>query len=124
MFGIRTTLRIGAVVFGASAVLLVLAPDFFISLLSLPSEGAPLQWSMRMIGVTLVALAGNMWANSSQPDDRRVRSIGVVMALAASGLGLLTLMIPAELSWFTLVYAAVGFAFGLNYTVCLLRGKY
>lgn len=124
MFGIRTTLRIGAVVFGASALLLVLAPDFFISLLNLPSEDASLQWSMRMIGVTLVALAGNMWANSSQPDDLRVRGIGVVMALAASGLGLLTLMIPAELSWFTLAYAAVGFSFGLNYTVCLLREKY
>jgi hypothetical protein len=124
MFGIRTTLRIGSVVFGASALLLVLAPAFFLSLLALPTEDASLQWSMRMIGITLVALAGNMWANSSQPDDLRVRTVGAVMAVAASGLGLLTLMIPAELTWFSWAYAFVGFAFGLNYTICLVREKY
>ena len=45
------------------------------------------------------------------------------MAIVATALGVLTLLIPSGLSWFTLCYAAVGFAFGLNYAVCLLRRR-
>lgn len=124
MFGIRTTLRIGSIVFGFSALLLLLLPEFFLSLLGLPDDDLGLTWSMRMIGITLVALAGNMWANSNQTDDLRVRTVGVVMAISASGLGLLTLLIPAPITWFGGLYALVGFAFGLNYTVCVLRERY
>lgn len=124
MFGIRTTLRIGSIVFGLSAVLLLLAPELFLSLLALPADDLALSWSMRMIGITLVALAGNMWANSNQSDDLRVRTIGVIMAFSASALGMLTLLVPAPLTWFSGVYAMVGFAFGVNYTVCVLREKY
>jgi len=124
MFGVRTTLRIGALVFGLSALLLIIAPDFFLMLLQLDATSAPLVWSMRMIGITLVALAGNMWMNSSNPGDASVRVVGIVMAIAATGLGVLTLLIPTPLGWFTVLYAAVGFAFGVNYLVCLIRKKY
>lgn len=124
MFGIRITLRFGSLVFGASAALLVFLPEFFLALLALPSDEAALTWSMRMIGITLVALAGNMWTNSNQADDLRVRLVGAVMAFSASGLGLLTLMIPAPITWFSVLYAGVGFAFGINYTICLLREKH
>lgn len=123
MFGIRSTLKFGSIVFGLSAVLLVFAPEFFLSLLQLDASSASLVWSMRMIGVTLVALAGNMWMNSTNLSDVAVTRVGVVMAIAATGLGVLTVLIPAPLAWFTLLYAAVGFGFGLNYAVCLLRHK-
>lgn len=124
MFGIRTTLRIGSIVFGLSALLLLLVPEFFLALLALPTDDLALSWSMRMIGITLVALAGNMWANSNQSDDLRVRTVGVIMAFSASALGLLTFLVPAPLTWFSGVYAMVGFAFGVNYSICVLREKY
>ena len=124
MFGVRTTLKIGSVVFGLSALLLLLAPEFFLALLLLDPASAASVWAMRMIGITLVALAGNMWMNSRNPSDASVRIVGIVMAIAATVLGVLTLLIPAPLGWFAVLYAAVGFAFGLNYTVCLLRQKY
>lgn len=124
MFGIRTTLRLGATVFGLSAILLLALPGPFLDLLALYSSSDVLQWSMRMIGITLVALAGNMWMNAQQRDQAAVRRVGWVMTVCATGLGVLTLLIPAELTWFTYAYAAIGFAFGINYIVCLLRQRF
>lgn len=123
MLGIRTTLRIGSVVFGLSALLLILAPEFFLDLLLLDGASAPLQWSMRMIGLTLVALSANMWIVSKTADDSAVTVAGIVMAIVATALGVLTLTVPAGLGWFSIAYAVVGFAFGLNYAVCLLRRR-
>ena len=121
MFGIRSTLKVGAVVFGLSALLLLLLPELFLDLLQLDGQSAPLQWSMRMIGLTLVALAANMWLVSDSVSDRTVTTGAVVMAVVAAGLGWLTLVIPAELGLFTIAYALVGFAFAANYLVCLIR---
>jgi hypothetical protein len=121
MFGIRITLRTGAIVFGLSAVLLLLAPGLFLDLLLLDGDSAPLQWSMRMIGLTLIALSANMWIVSRVSSDSAITVAGVVMAAVATGLGILTLAIPGERRGFTWLYAAVGFAFGLNYVVCLAR---
>jgi hypothetical protein len=123
MFGIRTTLKIGAVVFGVSALLLLVLPGLFLDLLGLDGQSAPLQWSMRMIGLTLVALAANMWLVGSSASDGAVTRAGVVMAIVATGLGALTLVIPTSLGWFSVAYAGVGFAFGLNYLVCLIRAR-
>ena len=123
MLGIRMTLRVGAVVFGLSALLLLLAPALFLDLLVLDGSSSALQWSMRMIGLTLVALAAQMWIVSRSASDRYVTAAGVVMAIVATALGVLTLLIPSGLSWFTICYAAVGFAFGLNYAVCLMRKR-
>jgi hypothetical protein len=124
MFGIRRTLRAGSMTFGASAVLLLLAPSFFLDLLDLDKGNESLVWSMRMIGITLVALAGNMWANASSSNDSRIRFVGKVMALSATTLGVLTLVIPTSLNWFSIAYAAIGFAFGINYLLCLARRKH
>lgn len=123
MLGIRRTLRAGAVVFGLSALLLLLAPALFLDLLVLDGASTALQWSMRIIGLTLVALAGQMWIVSRSASDRYATAAGVVMAIVATALGVLTLLIPSGLSWFTICYAAVGFAFGLNYIVCLIRRR-
>ena len=124
MFGIGKTLKVGSLVFGLSAIFLILAPTFFLNLLSLESESKSLIWSMQMIGITLIALAGNMWANSDQQDINKVRFVGLVMSISAIGLGVLTLVIPADLNWFSIFYAAIGFLFGLNYLICLVRKRY
>ena len=76
---------------------------------------------MRMIAITLVALTGNMLAVSLYGTLRGVRFSARVMQFAAFSLGALTLAIPAELTWFTYLYAAVGFGFSAAYTVLLFR---
>lgn len=119
---IRTTLKIGAIVFGLSAVLLLLLPDVFVDLLALP-QSDELSWAMRMIGVTLVALTGNMFVVASTASDSGVTQAAVVMLIAATTLGVLTLLIPVELNLFTSIYAAIGFGFGLTYGTLLLRSK-
>lgn len=124
MFGIRRTLRVGSFVFGLSAILLLVAPAFFLDLLALESSDSELIWAMRMIGITLIALAGNMWANANTSNESRIRFVGKIMSIAALALGLLTTLIPVEMTWFAILYAVIGFAFGLNYLVCLLRRKH
>ena len=117
---LRKTLQAGSIVFGASALFLLILPKLFLELLALDTSD-DLIWSMRMIGITVFALAGNMWNNASQSSDARVGNVAKVMCISATALGVLTLMIPAELTWFTYAYAAVGFCFGISYAVNLVR---
>ena len=117
---LRKTLQAGSIVFGSSAILLVFLPSLFLELLGLDSSDA-LDWSMRMIGVTVFALGGNMWNNASQSSNARVGNVAKIMCVSAAGLGVLTLMIPVELTWFAYVYAAIGFGFSLSYLINLLR---
>jgi hypothetical protein len=117
---IRTTLKAGSIVFGASALFLLVAPTLFLDLLGLDSN-EPMVWSMRMIAITLVALAGNMWNNSKNSSDAGVGNVAKVMCVSATGLGVLTLLIPGEITWFSYIYAAIGFGFGLSYLINILR---
>ena len=117
---IRTTLKAGSVVFGASALFLLVAPTLFLDLLGLDSN-EPMVWSMRMIAITLVALAGNMWNNSKNSSEHGVGNVAKVMCVSATGLGVLTLMIPGQITWFSYIYAATGFGFGLTYLINMLR---
>lgn len=121
--GIRFTLKSGAMVFGSSALVLLVLPGVFLGLLGLDSTSLPLVWTMRMIGVTLVALAGNMWTNATNQDNRVVLRVGVVMAVSAAGLGVLTLLLPVPLTWFSVAYAIVGFAFSLSYVFFLVQSR-
>ena len=123
MFGIRSTLKIGSGIFGISAIFLLLFPKKFLELLNCDSSNVQLSWSMQMIGITLVALSGNMFVNSNNSDVRKVRAVGRIMMISATGLGILTLAIPVKLNWFSILYSVIGFSFGLNYLVCLLRKK-
>jgi hypothetical protein len=61
--GVQNTLQAGSIIFGLSAIFLLIAPGLFLELLKLPTT-SELIWAMRMIGITLVALSGNMWQNS------------------------------------------------------------
>ena len=117
---LRTILKCGSIVFGASALFLLTLPSLFLTLLSLETR-ADLTWSMRMIGITVFALAGNMWNNASQSSDARVGNVGKVMCISATALGALTLLIPAQLTWFTYLYAAIGFGFGVAYVVGMVK---
>ncbi len=117
---LRNTLQAGSIVFGFSALFLLVLPALFLDLLAL-DETEPLIWSMRMIAITLFALAGNMWNNSKQADDSKVAHVAKIMCLSATALGVLTLMIPAKLTWFSYLYAAIGFSFAISYLVGLLK---
>ena len=117
---LRNVLKAGSLVFGASALFLLVLPDLFLDLLGL-SQSDEMAWAMRMIGITLVALAGNMWNNAGQSSDERVGNVAKVMCVSATALGVLTLLIPGEITWFSYLYAAVGFGFALAYLVNLVR---
>jgi hypothetical protein len=117
---LRNVLKAGSMVFGASALFLLLLPGLFLDLLGL-SRSDEMAWAMRMIGITLLALAGNMWNNAGQSSDVRVGNVAKVMCVSATALGVLTLLIPGEITWFSYLYAAVGFGFGLAYLVNLVR---
>ena len=120
---LRGVLLTGSTVFGLSALLLIISPSLFNELLGLSST-PELDWAMRMIGLTLVALAGNMMSVSLRGKDTAVIFSARVMAVSAAGLGVLTLLIPVEtLTWFDYAYAAVGFGFSVAYIVGLIRAS-
>jgi len=118
--GVKNTLKGGAIVFGASAIFLLAAPEVFLELLGL-EDSTELIWAMRMIGITLIALAGNMWQNAKLTNASGIRFIGRVMFVSALALGALTIFIPAELTPFSVVYAAIGLSFALLYLINLIR---
>ena len=111
---LRLVLRTGSIVFGISALALILVPATFIGLLGLNST-PELEWAMRMIGITLVALAGNMFSVSSRGSEASVVFSGRVMLASAFALGVLTLLLPVQLNWFAIAYSAVGFGFSAAY---------
>ncbi len=123
-FGIRNILKTGSTVFGLSATLLIVFPNLFLELLSLDGSSESLVWSMRMIGITLVALAGNMWMNSNQEDQVNLKRTAIIMCFSATSLGVITLFIPADINWFAALYALVGFGFGCAYLVALILKRY
>ena len=107
-------------VFGASALFLLIAPSLFLDLLGL-QDNEPMVWSMRMIAITLVALAGNMWNNSKNSSDSGVGNVAKLMCVSATALGVLTLLIPGQITWFSYFYACIGFGFGLIYFINIVR---
>ena len=116
---LRTILKLGSTIFGLSAIFLLVDPKTFLELLNLETTET-LQWSMRMIAITLIALTGNMLSVARFGSETSVIFSSRVMVVSAAALGALTLLIPAEFSWFTIAYAAVGFLFSLAYLSALL----
>jgi hypothetical protein len=117
---LRLVLKAGSTVFGLSALALAVTPQFFNALLGFTTT-VELEWSMRMIGITLVALAGNMFSVATRGKDETVLFSGKVMLVSAFALGVLTLLIPVPLNWFTISYAAVGFGFSAAYAWALAK---
>ena len=117
---IQIILRVGSSVFGVSAILLLLAPHNFLHLLGLASDES-LTWAMRMIGITVFALAGNMFLNSYQSDIRKLKLIAIIMTGSAFGLAVLTVTIPAKLTWFSYLYTIIGLVFAFAYLAAILK---
>jgi len=117
---LRTILKFGSLVFGISALFLLIAPTTFLELLNLETSES-LEWSMRMIAITLIALTGNMLSLSRFGSETSVLFSARIMIVSAAALGALTLLIPTEFTWFTIAYAAIGFLFSLAYLSALLR---
>ena len=118
--GIKNTLKAGSIVFGLSAVFLLIAPALFLDLLG-AEDSQSMVWSMRMIPITLLALAGNMWQNAKLNNASSLGFVAKVMFIAAAGLGFLTIFIPNELTPFAIAYAIIGFSFSISYLVNLIR---
>jgi O-antigen/teichoic acid export membrane protein len=119
--GIKQTLKAGSLVFGASAIFLLIAPELFLDLLDLESNDQ-LVWSMRMIAITLIALAGNMWQNSNLNNNAAgLKFVARVMFLSAAALGFFTIFIPSSLTPFAIGYAVIGFVFAISYLLNLLK---
>jgi hypothetical protein len=118
--GIKSTLKVGSIVFGLSAVFLLIAPALFLDLLGADNSN-PMIWSMRMIAITLLALAGNMWQNAKLNNASSLGFVAKVMFIAAAGLGFLTIFIPNELTPFAIAYAIIGFSFSISYLINLIR---
>jgi hypothetical protein len=117
---IRKVLAAGSLVFGLSSIALIAVPGIFNQLLWLPNN-PELDWAMRMIGITLVALSGNMYSVSKHGTDKAVWFSGRLMLVCAAGLGVITLTIPTNGSWFAQAYALVGFGFSAAYAWALAR---
>ena len=115
---LRWILRAGAAVFGVSGVWLLVAPTYFLDLLGLTSS-IELTWAMWMIALTLIALTGNMAVVSFTAPARGVIASSVVMLVSAGALGFVTVLVPAPITWFGVVYALVGFGFAAAYLVGL-----
>jgi len=118
--GVKQTLKTGSIVFGLSALLLLIAPGVFLDLLGV-TNNSEMIWSMRIIGITLIALAGNMAQNSKLNNAAALGFVGRVMFVAAAGLGFLTIFIPASLTPVAIGYAVIGFAFSISYLINLIR---
>ncbi len=116
---LRAILVIGSIVFGVSALWLIAMPGWFNELLGLQTNSS-LEWTMRMIGITLVALAGNMYSVSTRGGQESVLFSGWLMLFCALGLGLLTLMLPVALTPFAILYAVIGFSFSAAYLWAIL----
>ncbi len=119
---LRRVLFAGGLTFGLSALWLLVMPELFASLLAL-NPTPELSWSLRMIAVTLIALTGNMLVSSRFGTELGVLSAARVMLLSAFLLGVLTLLIPVAITWFTVLYAGVGFGFSSAYAYFLFKSS-
>lgn len=122
MTPIRYILRTGSGVFGGSAIPLLIAPGFFAELLGM-SPTPELSWSLQMTGITVLALAGNMFVNSLHDNPMHVRRAAIVMLVSAAGMGAITLLLPGGLTWFGWLYVALGFGFSAAYAAALITSR-
>ena len=117
---LQGVLRLGALVFAISSLVLFLAPRVFIDLLGLPGS-LNLDWSMQLSGATILTLGGLMFVIAQAGSTNGVLWAARVMMVGAFGLGVMTLLIPTGVTWFVILYALIGFGFSSAYLVFLAR---
>jgi hypothetical protein len=116
---LRGVLRLGALVFAISSLVLFIAPRLFTDLLGLPGS-LNLDWSMQLSGVTILTLGGLMFVTAQAGSANGVLWASRVMMIGAFGLGVMTLL-PTGVTWFVILYALIGFGFSSAYLVFLTR---
>lgn len=117
---LRGVLRLGALVFAISSLVLFIAPRVFTDLLGLPGS-LNLDWSMQLSGVTILTLGGLMFVIAQAGSTNGVLWAARVMMVGAFGLCVMTLLIPTGVTWFVILYALIGFGFSSAYLVFLSR---
>lgn len=117
---LRLVLKFGGAVFGLSAIALLAVPRMFTDLLGLIGT-EDLDWAMRMIGMTLVALCGQMFSVSIFGNERGVLVSASVMQVASFGLAIIALLIPVNPNLFVLAYSGLSFGFTFVYTYLIIQ---
>jgi hypothetical protein len=118
---IRSVLAVGASFFLAAGVLLLFVPDSFAAWIGLEGSDA-VAWTLRMLGVALLALGGLMWL-VRRAKDHPVLGAGAVMMVASALLTALTVTLPGE--WTPLRWALLGAGavFALAYLGLLMASR-
>ena len=118
---IRSVLAVGASFFLAAGVLLLFVPDSFGGWIGLEGSDA-VAWTLRMLGVALLALGGLMWL-VRRAKDHPVLGAGAVMMVASALLTALTVTLPGE--WTPLRWALLGAGavFALAYLGLLMASR-
>jgi hypothetical protein len=118
---IRSVLAVGSAFFLVSGALLFVVPDSFAVWIGLEPSDA-VAWTLRMLGVVLMALAGQMWL-VRRARDHPVLGAGAVMMVASALLTGLTVTLPGE--WTPLRWALLGAGavFALAYLGLLIASR-
>ena len=122
---VSIVMAINAVVFIASAPILLLAPGPMAQLLGLNGDDTQLRWAVQVIGGCLIALAGYLWM---------IRRSTVTIVMTAAKVALVaecvttfvTVFTPGEWKPMLIFFAAQGGVSALFYAIALLwaqRGK-
>jgi hypothetical protein len=118
---LRRVMMLGSIVFALSAVILLVAPGFFIGLLGLPKgfgqSLASLEWTMRMVGIAIAALAVALNILSRNAKAADLRLMALAMIVVSSALAWLTYIAPGDMTWFRWLYVAIGAGFALAYAI-------
>jgi hypothetical protein len=116
---IRLVLTVGAAVFAAAGVVLLVAPGLFAQLLGLAGSDASTTWSLRMVGAALVPLAGLMVLVRRLRDHHAVGA-ALVMLLASLLMTVLTLTMPGAWTFVRAALLGIGLVFSGAYITLLV----
>jgi peptidoglycan/LPS O-acetylase OafA/YrhL len=117
---LSTVLAAGAFVFAVSALTLLAMPGLFAEWLGLDPTPST-QWTLRMVGAVLIALAGQMWL-VRRGSDTTIRQAALVMVVGGGAMTAVTFVIPGEWTAIRFAYLFFGLAFCVIYSVVLLSG--
>ncbi|MFY9331377.1 MAG: hypothetical protein WAO41_06835 [Candidatus Nanopelagicales bacterium] len=118
---IRIVLALGALLFIASGIALIIAPGLLAEQLGLTGV-VDTTWTLQMLGAALVGLSGQMWLVRRAP-DHPVLGSAVVMLIAGGLMVVLTLTLPGDWTLLRWVYLGVGIAFWLAYAILVWSSR-
>ena len=119
---IRVVLAVGSLVFLLSAIVLVVSPRSFAAWLGMTTVEEVL-WTLRILGVALFGLAGQMWL-VRRAGDHPVLGAAAVMVLVSLAMSVLVVTLPTT-GWTPLrwAYLGVGLVFALAYAALLALSR-